>query len=346
MLAVGCTNSSAPAGGGGPGSSGAPAPEVTLNGAGSTFVNPAMSKWAYQYNIDHPNVTINYQSVGSGAGISQYKAGTVDFGATDAPLSDSDLATMPAPTIHIPVVAGCVVLAYNIPGVNSGLKLDSDAVAGMFLGKIKNWNDPKITSLNPDLKLPSTAITIAHRADGSGTSFIFTDYLCSVSTAWANGPGKGKSINWPAGVGGKGNEGVAGLITQTPGCIGYVEFAYAIQAKMAYATLKNQAGAFVAPSIDSTSAAANAAADNLKQDVRTSIVNGNSQDAYPIVGFTYLLVSKTPKDPAKAKALNDFLTWCLGDGQKMSADLEYGPLPQSVQDLNNQALQSVSMPSS
>ena len=314
---------------------------VAITGAGSTFVNPAMSKWAYTYGEQHPGTTINYQSVGSGAGIAQYKAGTVDFGATDAPLSDKDLAEMPTPTIHVPVVSGCVVLAYNVPGIGNGLKLSGDVIADIFLGKIKKWNDPRIASQNADLKLPSTPIAVAHRSDGSGTSYIFTDYLCAVSPEWKAGPGLGKTVNWPTGVGGKGNEGVAGLVKQTPGGVGYVEFAYAIQAKLSYGPVKNKSGEYVQPSIESTSAAANAAADKLKLDVRTSIVDGDAMDAYPIVGFTYVLLSKEPKDAAKSQAVIDFLTWALGEGQKTSAELQYGPLPQSIADLNLQALKSI-----
>ncbi len=314
---------------------------VSLTGAGSTFVNPAMSKWTYTYHENHADVSINYQSVGSGAGIAQYKAGTVDFGATDAPLSDKELSEMPTPTVLVPVIAGCTVMAYNLPGVQNGLKLSSDVVAGIYLGKIKKWNDPLIVAQNTGLKLPDLDITVAHRSDGSGTTYIFTDYLCSVSPEWKSGPGMGKSVNWPVGVGGKGNEGVAGLIKQTPGCIGYVELAYAVQTKLNYGPIKNKSGEYVEPSIESTTAAANAGVEAMKKDIRTSIVNGESKDAYPIAGFTYLLVSKAPKDAAKAKALNEFLDWVFADGQKMAAELQYAPLPESVVGLNKTALADV-----
>ncbi|MBS1726100.1 MAG: phosphate ABC transporter substrate-binding protein PstS [Armatimonadetes bacterium] len=318
---------------------------VALNGAGSSFVYPAMSAWIFQYQKDNPGITINYQSVGSGAGIAQYKAGTVDFGASDAPLSDKELADMPSPTVQIPVVSGCEVLAYNLPDVKEGLKLSSDVLADMYLGKITKWNDPKIASQNPELKLPDTAITIAHRSDGSGTTYVFTDYLSAVSPEWKSGPGMGKTVNWPVGIGGKGNDGVAGLIKQTPGCIGYVELAYAVQAKLTYGPLKNKSGEYVMPSVESTSASANAAADALKKDIRVSIVDGASKDAYPICGMTYVLMSKAPKDKAKAKATLDFIEWALGPGQKMSAGLQYGALPDSVVELNKTALSEVDVAS-
>jgi phosphate transport system substrate-binding protein len=312
-----------------------------INGAGSSFVNPAMSKWAYTYQNDHKDVTINYQSVGSGAGIAQYKAGTVDFGATDAPLSDKESSEMPTPTVQIPVTAGCEVLAYNLPEVKNGLKLTSDIIADMYLGKIKSWDDPRIVKLNPDIKLPAMAITIAHRSDGSGTTFVFTDYLCSVSSDWKAGPGKGKTVNWPTGVGGKGNEGVAGLIKQTPGCLGYVELAYAVQSSLSYGSIRNKSGSDITPSVESTTAAANAAAENLKKDIRVSIVNGDAKDAYPICGFTYVLLSKAPKDAVKAKAVVDFIQWVLGPGQKQATELQYGALPDSVVELNKASLAEV-----
>lgn len=314
---------------------------VAITGAGSTFVNPAMSSWAYTYHGSHADVTINYQSVGSGAGISQYQAGTVDFGASDAPLSDKDLAGMPSPTVQFPVVAGGTALAYNIPGIGPGLKLSDDVLADIFLGKIKTWNDPRLVALNADQKLPATAITVAHRSDGSGTTYIFTDYLCAVSPAWKSGPGMGKSVNWPVGTGGKGTEGVAGLVKATPGSIGYVELAYAVQTKMNYAQLKNKSGAFVSPSVDSTAAAVAAAADALKKDVRSSIVNEDGKDSYPIAGMTYVILSKTPKDKTKAAAIVDFMKWVLGDGQNDSKKLQYAPLPAPISDLGQAALAEI-----
>ncbi|MEA2553450.1 MAG: phosphate transport system substrate-binding protein [Fimbriimonadaceae bacterium] len=316
-------------------------PAVTLLGAGSSFVNPAMSQWAESYKQVRPNVTINYQSVGSGGGISQYQAGTVDFGATDAPLADKDLAGMTTPTTHVPVVAGAVVLAYNVPGVATDLKLSPAAVAGIFLGTVKSWNDPAIAADNAGVNLPNTPITICHRSDGSGTTYIFTNYLAAVSPAWKNGPGVGKSVNWPAGTGGKGNEGVTGLVKQTQGSIGYTELAYAIQTKLPYASLKNAAGEFVKPSVESTTAAVAGQAEALKKDVRTTIVNSPAKGAYPICGFTYVLVSKAPKDAAKGKALNDFLLWAIKDGQALIVPLQYAPLPTDLVTINEQALSQV-----
>ena len=312
-----------------------------LMGAGSTFVNPAMSKWAFEYNKKFPNITVDYQSVGSGTGISQYKAGTVDFGATDAPLNDKDLGDMPTPTLNIPVVSGAVVLSYNVPGITADIKLSSDAVAGIFLGTIKNWNDPKITADNAGVTLPNTPITVCHRSDGSGTSFIFTNYLAAVSPAWKSGPGIGKTVSWPVGLGGKGNDGVAGLIKQTPGALGYVELAYAVQQKLPFADVKDAAGDFVKPSVDSTTAAVAGQTDALKKDVRTSIVNSPAKGAYPICGFTYVLVSKGMKDAAKAKALVDFLNWTQTDGQTMISDLQYAPLPKDLVDMNKTSLDQV-----
>lgn len=343
LLVAGCGSSdgsNAASGGSASATNGAPTTggSAALTGAGSTFVNPAMSKWAFAYQQANPGVTINYQSVGSGAGIAQLQAGTVDFAASDVPLDDKDLKAMPTPTTQFPVIGGCEVLAYNLPGIDKGLKLPSDVIADIFLGKITTWNDARITKENPTLTLPATPITVAHRSDGSGTTYIFTDYLSSVSPAWSTGPGKGKTVNWPVGVGGKGNEGVAGLVKQTPGAIGYVELAYAVQAKLTYGPVKNKLGNYVDPSVESTSAAAEAAADSLKKDIRTSIVNGASAQAYPISGFTYVLLSKAPKDAAKGKALQTFLEWVLGPGQDMAKELQYAPLPAALVDLDKTEL--------
>jgi phosphate transport system substrate-binding protein len=332
LVAVGC----------GPSASGTPGQtSVTLNGAGSTFVNPAMSKWAFEYNKANPNVVINYQSVGSGAGISQYQAGTVDFGATDAPLDDATLKTMPAPTLNVPVVSGAVVISYNVPGLTADLKLSPDAIAGIFLGTIKNWNDPKIAADNAGVNLPNTPIAVSHRSDGSGTTYIFTNYLAAVSPDWKKGPGVGKSVDWPVGTGGKGNDGVSQLVKGTPGGIGYVELAYAIKGSMPFADVKNASGEFIKPSPDATSLAVGGQIEALKKDVRTSVVNSPVKGAYPICGFTYVLVSTQPKDAAKAKALNDFLEWTQTDGQAMIADLQYAPLPKELVDMNKQALAGV-----
>jgi len=265
---------------------------VSLNGAGATFPFPLYSKWFDEYGKSNPDVQINYQSIGSGGGIKQLREGTVDFGASDAPLSDEEVKAMPAPVVHLPMVAGAVALAYNLPDVPTGLKLSSEVVAGIFLGEIKKWNDKQIAALNPEVKLPARDITVAHRSDGSGTTYIFTHYLAAVSKTWATKVGAGKSVSWPAGIGGKGNEGVAGVLTKTPGSIGYVELAYADQNGLTVAALKNRAGAFVMPGIDSTTAAAAAAVEAMKKDVRVSIVDSSGGDAYPISGFTYILLYK------------------------------------------------------
>lgn len=312
-----------------------------LTGAGSSFVNPAMSMWAFEYQKANAGLTINYQPVGSGAGIAQLKAGTVDFACSDVAMSDKEIGEMPGPVTQFPLISGCVVVAYNLPGVENGLKLSGDVVADIFMGKITKWNDPRIAGQNAGMTLPDMAISVAHRSDGSGTTYIFTDYLSAVSPAWNAGPGKGKSIEWPAGVGGKGNDGVAGLIKQSPGAIGYVELAYAIQTKLNYGPLKNKAGNYVEPTLESTSAAANAAADALKADIRTSIVDTAAADGYPISGFVYVILPQTPKDAAKGKALMDFLKWVLGPGQDMAKKLQYAPLPEPVTKLNETLMSEV-----
>ncbi|MHB0939361.1 MAG: phosphate ABC transporter substrate-binding protein PstS [Armatimonadota bacterium] len=311
---------------------------VSLNGAGATFPYPLYSKWFDEYGKANPDVRINYQSIGSGGGIKQLQAGTVDLGASDAPLSDAEMKQMPAPVIHLPMVAGAVALAYNLPGVPTGLKLSPEVVAGMFLGDIKKWNDPKITALNRGVKLPATPVLVAHRSDGSGTSYIFTHYLAAVSPTWKTKVGAGKSVNWPAGIGGKGNEGVAGVLTQRPGSIGYVELAYADQNKLTVAALQNAAGQFVMPSIESTTAAAAGAEKAMEKDVRVSIVNAPGAKAYPISGFTYLLVYKEQTNATKGAALADFLAWAIHDGQQYAGPLKYAPLPAAVVALNEKVL--------
>jgi phosphate transport system substrate-binding protein len=317
---------------------GAPAAAQQLTGAGATFPFPIYSKWFDAYHQAHPPVTINYQSIGSGAGIQQLKAGTVDFGASDAPLSNEERASMPAPVVHIPTVAGAVVLAYNLPTVPSGLKLSGDVIADIFLGKITRWDDRRITALNPGRRLPGNAIAVAHRSDGSGTSYIFTHYLAAVSPVWKQSVGAGKSVNWPVGLGGKGNEGVTGIVKQIPGGFGYVELAYAIQNRLPFAQVRNRAGHFITPSVASTTAAAAGAIAQVKQDIRAPIVNSPDPRAYPIAGFTYLLVYKDMKDPARAKVLVQFLHWAMRDGQKMAAALDYAPLPRPVVAVNTAAL--------
>jgi len=311
-----------------------------LTGAGATFPYPIYSKWFSDYG-QSIGTRINYQSIGSGAGIQQLKARTVDFGASDAPLSDEEIKSMPRPVIHIPTVAGAVVLTYNIPGIDKGLKLTPEIISGIFLGKIKSWDDSSIVKVNPGVKLPKQAIFIAHRSDGSGTSFIFTNYLAAVSSEWKMDVGAGKSVKWPVGIGGKGNEGVAGIVKQTPGTIGYVELAYAVQNKLPYAFVQNKSGQFIEPSIESTTAAANGAAATMKNDIRTLIVNSAEKDAYPIAGFTYILLYKDQTNTEKAKATAEFLRWAIHDGQKEAKPLLYAPLPQSVVSINDEALKSI-----
>ena len=289
----------------------------------------------------NPQVQVAYNSIGSGGGISSLKNRTVDFGASDAPLSAPEEKDMPAPVLHLPMVAGAVVVAYNLPGVTPPLKLDGPTLAALFLGKITRWNDPKLAALNPGVKLPDLAIGLAHRSDGSGTSYLFTNYLKAVSPEWASQVGAGKSVNWPAGVGAKGNEGVAGIVKQTAGGLGYVELAYAQQNKLATAELKNAAGAFVAPSVAATTAAAVGVAEKIRKDVKASLINAPGADAYPIAGFTYIMVYQDQTDAVKGAALARFLQWAITDGQQYAEPLGYAPLPKAVADLDQQALRSL-----
>lgn len=313
---------------------------TTLTGAGATFPYPLYSKWFDTYG-QKTGVRINYQSIGSGAGIQQLKVKTVDFGASDAPLSNAEMKSMPAPVLHIPTVAGAVVVTYNIKGIGSGLKLSPEAVSGIFLGKIRRWNDASIAKLNPGKRLPSQPIFVAHRSDGSGTSFIFTNYLAAVNGEWKKKVGAGKSVRWPTGIGGKGNEGVAGLVKQTPGSIGYVELAYAKQNKLPIASIRNRSGQFVMPTIASTTAAANGGAAAVKKNVRALIVNSPAKGAYPISGFTYILVYKNQSNAVKGKELARFLRWAIHDGQKLAKPLLYAPLPSSVVSIDDAALKSM-----
>ena len=299
-----------------------------VNGAGATFPYPLYSKWFSEYAKIDPSVKFNYQSIGSGGGIKQITAQTVDFGATDKFLTDAELKAAPGKLLHIPTVLGAVVVTYNLPGVATGLKLSSEVVADIFLGKVTKWNDPRIAADNPGIKLPAQPIIVVHRSDGSGTTSIFTDYLSSVSPQWAAKVGKGASVKWPVGLGGKGNEGVAGQIKTIKNAIGYVELAYAVENKLTFASIKNKSGAFVTPSIASTTAAA--AGAKIPADFRASLVNQPGKSAYPIVGLTWLLVYEKQKDPAKGKKLVEFLNWSLRKGQKMAAPLLYAPLPQEV----------------
>src|SRR6266403_140514 len=302
--------------------------QMMINGAGATFPYPIYSKWFDEYAKVDPSVRFNYQSIGSGGGQKQILAQTVDFGASDGPMSDENLAKASGKLLHIPTVAGADVVAYNLPG-NPALKFDADTIAGIFLGQIKKWNDPKIAALSPGVTLPDQEIVVVHRSDGSGTTYIWTDYLSKISPEWKTKVGTNTSVNWPTGIGGKGNEGVAGQIKQTPGAVGYVELIYAIQNKMPYADVKNSAGAFVKASIESVTAAT--ATAQIPDDFRFSMTNAPGQDSYPIAGATWLLVYEQQKDPAKGKKLVEFLKWAAKNGEKMARDLQYAPLPDSLQ---------------
>jgi phosphate transport system substrate-binding protein len=303
--------------------------QTTLNGAGATFPNPMYQKWFSEYHKAHPDVQFNYQSIGSGGGIRQVLAQTVDFGASDGPMSDEQLGQAKVKILHIPTVLGAVVPAYNIPGMTGEVKFTPEALAGIFLGKITTWNDKAITSANPGVNFPGQTIIVVHRSDGSGTSYIFTDYLSKVSKDWADSVGKNTSVKWPTGLGAKGNEGVAGMIRQMDGSIGYIELIYAVQNKIPYGSVKNSAGTFMKASLDSVTAAAGSV-KTMPADFRVSITNAPGKDAYPISSFTWLLIPSQSKDGAKGKIINDFLNWMVDDGQKMTADLTYAPLPVNV----------------
>ena len=302
--------------------------QTTLNGAGATFPYPMYSKWFSQYHKDHPEVEINYQSIGSGGGIRQVLAGTVDFGASDGPMTDEQLAQSKTKILHVPTVLGADVPAYNL-NVNGELKFTPEALAGIFLGKITTWNDPALAKANPDLKLPGDPIIVVHRSDGSGTTFIWTDYLSKVSPDWKSQVGTGTSVKWPVGLGGKGNEGVAGMLRQMPGAIGYVELVYAVQNRIPYGQVKNSAGNFVKASVETVTAAA-ASMKDMPADFRVSIVNAPGKNAYPISSFTWLLIPAQSKDAAKGRILADFLNWMVSDGQRMTTELTYAPLPEDV----------------
>ena len=302
--------------------------QTTLNGAGATFPYPMYSKWFSQYHKDHPEVEINYQSIGSGGGIRQVLAGTVDFGASDGPMTDEQLAQSKTKILHVPTVLGADVPAYNL-NVSGELKFTPEALAGIFLGKITTWNDPALAKANPDLKLPGDPIIVIHRSDGSGTTFIWTDYLSKVSPDWKSQVGTGTSVKWPVGLGGKGNEGVAGMLRQMPGAIGYVELVYAVQNKISYGLVKNSAGNFVKASVETVTAAA-ASMKDMPADFRVSIVNAPGKNAYPISSFTWLLIPAQSKDATKGRILADFLNWMVSDGQRMTTELTYAPLPEDV----------------
>jgi phosphate transport system substrate-binding protein len=296
-----------------------------LTGAGATFPYPIYSKWFSEYSVAHPGVEVNYQSIGSGGGIRQVTAGLVDFGASDMPMTNDALSASKVKLIHIPTVLGAVVPIFNVPGVTD-LRISPEVLADIYLNKITSWSDAKIAKDNPSVKLPDQKIIVVHRSDGSGTSFIFTDYLSKVSKEWAGGPGSGTSPNWPVGVGGKGNEGVAGLVRQLPGAIGYVELIYALQNKIDYAAVRNSAGNWVKGSIAGVTEAA-ASVKNMPADYRVSITNAPGANTYPISSFTYLLIPTQPTDATKKKVLKDMLSWIVKSGENEVSALSYAPLP-------------------
>jgi phosphate transport system substrate-binding protein len=323
----------APGGSGAAPTASVPAGDITpakdLTGAGATFPYPLYSKWFDVYNQKF-GIKVNYQSLGSGAGIQQLTQKTVDFGASDAAMTDEQIKTTGAEVLHIPTTMGPVAVTYNVQGIDKGLKLSGETLAGIFLGTIKKWNDPKIAADNSGVKLPDADMVVVHRSDGSGTSNIFTDYLSNVSPDWKSKVGMGTSVNWPAGLGAKGNEGVAGGVKDNPGSIGYVELAYAVQNKLPFAFIKNQAGQFIEPSLDATTAAAAALASKMPEDLRVSIVNAPGDRSYPISGYTYLLVYKNQLDGPKGQSLVNFLWWAVHDGEGYAKDLMYAPLPPDV----------------
>lgn len=308
------------------------AAQVTLDGAGATFPNIIYSDWMLTYSQAHPDVKLNYQSIGSGGGIRQFSDGTVDFGATDAPMSDSAITAISGNVLHIPTVMGAVVIIYNLQGVTQAVRLTPDVLADIFLGKITKWNDARLGSINPGVSLPATDIIVVHRAEGSGTSFAFTDYLSKVSPEWQQKVGKGPSVNWPVGLGGRGSEGVSSTVSQTPGAIGYVELAYATINKIQFATLRNSSGNWITPSLEAVTAAAAGAMKDMgpNTDFRVSITNSSGAQAYPISTFTWLLVHKSYSDTAKARALVHFIWWAESEGQAKAPQLGYAPLPKDL----------------
>jgi len=318
--------------------------QTTLNGAGATFPYPMYSKWFSEYHKLHADIQVNYQSIGSGGGIRQVTEGTVDFGASDMPMTDAQLAEAQSKRktriLNIPSVLGADVPAYNVPGVSGDVKFTPEALSGIFLGTITKWNDKAITSVNPGINFPDKPIIVVHRSDGSGTTFIWTDYLSKISSEWQSKVGRNTSVQWPIGLGGKGNEGVAGSIRQLQGAIGYVELIYAVQNNIPYGIVKNSAGNFVKASLDSVTAAA-ASSPKMPADFRVSITNAPGKDAYPISSFTWLLIPEQSKDAAKGKILVDFLNWMMTDGQKMTAALSYAPLPDGVVQKEKEAIKQV-----
>ncbi len=321
----------------------APAQTTQINGAGATFPYPIYSKWFSEYNKLHPDIEINYQSIGSGGGIRQLTNETVFFGASDGPMNDEQLKAAPGPVLHLPTVLGGVVPVYNVPGVDATLKFTGKLLADIVLGRVTKWNDAAIAALNPGVRLPATDITVCHRSDGSGTTYIFVDYLSKISPEFKQKVGVNTSVNWPVGVGGKGNEGVAGLVKQTPGSIGYVELIYAIQNKIAFGSVQNHDGEFLQASLSSVTAAAAGAAKSMPKDFRVSITNAPGKGAYPISSFTWLLFYEKPKDKARAKIMVDFMKWALTEGQRYCQDLGYAPLPKEVVALEMEALKGIAL---
>ena len=304
--------------------------KVLINAAGATFPYPIYGKWFDEFGKTNPDAQINYQSIGSGGGIRQFTEGTVDFGASDMPMTDEQIGKVKNKPLHFPTVLGGLVPTYNIPGVTQELKFTPEALAGIYLGKIKKWNDPELQKANAGAKLPDTEIVVVHRSDGSGTTFVWTDYLAKVSPEWKSKVGANTSVSWPAGLGGKGNEGVAGIVKQTPNSIGYVELIYALSNKMAYGFVRNSAGTYLKADLDSVTEAAAAAAKTMPADFRVSITNAPGAKAYPISSFTWLLIPSKIDDQAKKKAIVTFLHWMLSDGQKYAGALGYAPLPKDV----------------
>jgi phosphate transport system substrate-binding protein len=309
---------------------GAQSSPVHLNAAGATFPTPIYTKWFDVYHQQHPNVEINYQSIGSGGGIRQLQAGTVDFGASDGPMTDEQLSQSKVKILHFPTVLGAVVPTYNIDGVKSDLNFTQKALAGIFLGAITKWNDAAIAGANPGVNLPNSDIVVIHRSDGSGTSYIWTDFLSKASDDWKNKVGKGTSVNWPVGLGGKGNEGVSGLVKQTPGSMGYIELIYAVQNNISYGKVQNADGKFVKADLAGVTAAATADAKNIPEDFRVSITNASGATVYPISSFTWLLIPTQIPDAAKRDAIKGFLLWMLNDGQNYNEGLTYAKLPKPV----------------
>ncbi len=339
VVAAGCGGADQGATAVRPGGGAEPSGRLTINGAGATFPYPIYSKWFDEYHKQHPTIQINYQSIGSGGGIRQLLAGTVDFGASDGPMTDEQLAQATTPVMHFPTVLGAVVPIYHIPNVTAELKFTPEALAGIFLGTVTKWNDRAIASANPGVTLPAADIVVVHRSDGSGTSYIWTDYLSKISPEWQKKVGRNTAVSWPVGLGGKGNEGVSGLVQQTPGSIGYVELIYAVQNTIAYGWVQNAAGHFVRADLAGVTAAA--ASATVPADFRVSITNPPGADAYPIASFTWLLVPSRIPDANKQHALVGFLKWMLADGQRLAESLSYAPLPQGVIAAEQQAIERI-----